>query len=88
MINIELFEGPVGDYCIARNTIKCLLIKMFYKKNFWKYYVQRNDMTDSSLAWDPVISLMKFTLRVVVVQIKIVYASPMFLTVNQTRTLQ
>jgi len=21
----ELFEGPVGDYCIARNTIKCLL---------------------------------------------------------------
>jgi len=20
----ELFEGPVGDYCIARNTIKCL----------------------------------------------------------------
>ena len=25
MINKELFEGPVGDYCIARNTIKCLL---------------------------------------------------------------
>jgi len=24
MINKELFEGPVGDYCIARNTIKCL----------------------------------------------------------------
>jgi len=24
MINNELFEGPVGDYCIARNTIKCL----------------------------------------------------------------
>ena len=21
----ELFEGLVGDYCIARNTIKCLL---------------------------------------------------------------
>ena len=21
----ELFEGPEGDYCIARNTIKCLL---------------------------------------------------------------
>jgi len=20
----EHFEGPVGDYCIARNTIKCL----------------------------------------------------------------
>jgi len=27
MINKELFEGPVGDYCIARNTIKCLLSK-------------------------------------------------------------
>jgi len=22
----ELFMGPVGDYCIARNTIKCLLV--------------------------------------------------------------
>jgi len=21
----ELFEGPVEDFCIARNTIKCLL---------------------------------------------------------------
>jgi len=26
----ELFEGPVGDYCIARNTIKCL----FYITNY------------------------------------------------------
>ena len=26
MIIKELFEGPVGDYCIARNTIKCLFI--------------------------------------------------------------
>jgi len=26
----ELFEGPVGDYCIARNTIKCLLNKFCY----------------------------------------------------------
>ena len=24
MIIKELFEGPVGDYCIAHNTIKCL----------------------------------------------------------------
>ena len=24
MIIKELFEEPVGDYCIARNTIKCL----------------------------------------------------------------
>ena len=24
MIIKQLFEGPVGDYCIARNTIKCL----------------------------------------------------------------
>jgi len=24
MIIKELFEGQVGDYCIARNTIKCL----------------------------------------------------------------
>jgi len=22
----ELFEGPVGDYCIARNTIKFLFL--------------------------------------------------------------
>ena len=26
MINKDFFEGPVGDYCIARNTIKCLLL--------------------------------------------------------------
>ena len=26
MMNKELFEGPVGDYCIARNTIKFLLV--------------------------------------------------------------
>jgi len=26
MIIKELFEGPVGDYCIARNTIKYLFI--------------------------------------------------------------
>jgi hypothetical protein len=25
----ELFEGPVGDYCIARNTIKCLFVIQF-----------------------------------------------------------
>jgi len=25
MVIKALFEGPVGDYCIARNTIKCLL---------------------------------------------------------------
>jgi len=24
MIIQEIIEGPVGDYCIARNTIKCL----------------------------------------------------------------
>jgi len=24
MINKYFFDGPVGDYCIARNTIKCL----------------------------------------------------------------
>jgi len=29
MINKELFEGPVGDYCIARNTIKCLFFLVF-----------------------------------------------------------
>jgi len=29
MIIKELFEGPVGDYCIARNTIKCLLLLLF-----------------------------------------------------------
>ena len=26
MINKEFFEGPVGDICIASNTIKCLLL--------------------------------------------------------------
>ena len=26
MIFKELFEGPVGDYGIARNTMKCLFI--------------------------------------------------------------
>ena len=31
MINKELFEGPVEDYCIARNTIKCLLNFNFTK---------------------------------------------------------
>jgi len=31
MINKGLFEGPVGDYCIARNTIKCLL----FFKTYW-----------------------------------------------------
>jgi len=31
MINKELFEGPVGDYCIARNTIKCLFIKHLFQ---------------------------------------------------------
>jgi len=25
----ELFEGLVGDYCIARNTIKCLFVLEF-----------------------------------------------------------
>jgi len=26
MIIKELFEGPIGDYCFARNAIKCLLL--------------------------------------------------------------
>jgi len=29
MIIKELLEGPVGGYCIARNTIKCLLNKVY-----------------------------------------------------------
>ena len=28
----ELFEGPEGDHCIARNTIKWLLILLFVPK--------------------------------------------------------
>jgi len=32
MIIKELFDGPVGDYCIARNTIRCLLQKPFSKR--------------------------------------------------------
>ena len=33
MIIKELFEGPVGDYCIARNTIKCLFLT-----ELWAFY--------------------------------------------------
>jgi len=33
MIIKELFEGPVGDYCIARNTIKCLFYLYWCVKN-------------------------------------------------------
>jgi hypothetical protein len=29
----ELFEGPVGDYCIARNTVKCLLLLDLVNEN-------------------------------------------------------
>jgi len=44
MIFKEIFEGPVGDYCIARNTIKCLfllgaddlLYSGFRFKSIWK----------------------------------------------------
>jgi len=32
MIIKDLFEGPVGDYCIARNTIKCLSKILFSKQ--------------------------------------------------------
>jgi len=35
MIIKELFEGPVGDYCIARNTIKWLF---FLKIIIVSYY--------------------------------------------------
>ena len=34
MIIEELFKGPVGDYCIARNTIKCLYCILIYW-TFW-----------------------------------------------------
>jgi len=34
MINKALFEGPVGDYCIARNTIKCLLLLLLWKHGY------------------------------------------------------
>ena len=41
MINKDFFEGPVGDYCIARNTIKCLflLVKRCYanQSSFFNY---------------------------------------------------
>jgi len=38
MINKELFEGPVGDYCIARNTIKCLFYKLFAESDMlWEH---------------------------------------------------
>jgi len=33
MIIKELFEGPVGDYCIARNTIICLLEQVWFYNN-------------------------------------------------------
>jgi len=35
MIIKELFEGPVGDYGIARNTIKCLFIKTLELINYF-----------------------------------------------------
>jgi len=40
MIIKELFEGPVGDYCISRNTIKCLLKLIF---TFLQYSYPRNN---------------------------------------------
>jgi len=41
MIIKELFEGPVGDYCIARNTIKCLFLTKSYaiKNNMFLIYI-------------------------------------------------
>jgi len=38
MINKELFEGPVGDYCIARNTIKCLLLLLLLCTSLLEQY--------------------------------------------------
>jgi len=37
-MNKELFEGPVGDYCIARNTIKFLFYIFFTDMNYAKRY--------------------------------------------------
>ena len=39
MIIKERFKGPVGDYCIARNTIKCLL-KILFAKCFHANYAR------------------------------------------------
>ena len=39
MIIKELFEGPVGDNCIARNTIKCLINK---KRQYRLIHVAQN----------------------------------------------
>jgi len=41
MINKELFEGPVGDYCIARNTIKCLF-RLFCTLQFHSIFLCPN----------------------------------------------
>ena len=54
MIIKELFEGPVGDYCIARNTIKCLLTVVFLylylylvrcRTQLWFLYIGRECAT-------------------------------------------
>ena len=37
MIIKELFEGPVGDYCIARNTIKCLSLLEIRPTSLYSY---------------------------------------------------
>jgi len=40
MIIKELFEGQVGDYCIARNTIKCLLFNNLNSKGYTLNLIQ------------------------------------------------
>jgi len=45
MIIKERFEGPVGDYSIARNPIKCLFHYIFYYKNSYLLSFQNWDHT-------------------------------------------
>jgi len=48
MIIKELFEGPVGDYRIDRNTIKCLLLLVLY---FITIYEQRQTIVSHRLLY-------------------------------------
>jgi len=42
MIIQELFQGLVGEYCIARNTIKCLFLKDIGLVSISVCFIQRH----------------------------------------------
>jgi len=58
MINKDFFEGPVGDYCIARNTIKCLFFLTLLISYFVPYF--------ESLLYTHVDQIWKSTVQILV----------------------